>query len=437
MLPEFRGQLFQLPLIATTWTSARNRYIQEKQNSSLPIRFILIIIEQTILSVHKNIIQPLPLPYHSYLNSLDHFLCSHINSIRHICPIVDQTSDEVIERYSNLFFLSVINKSSKSSTINSNFNNITNVRKEKKFKFFETYFRFITNILMVIEMYSKSIKNELNDYIDTTRNLWKNLNMEDGRSLDEVESFSEKLLVLGRRMTGNYRQLVYLMRYQLKRCRYILFSFIRVHYCFRTTAWRITRKIQMNKMNQKFNVRARYGIMSSKERVHHYLDVMMLHAAKHPWMRWITPSSPKPQPQQPLTSIRPIFFVSSNNTSECSGSEENVRDSYPKYFESTPYRRNFKRTDIIQSKLQIEEALSNVSSSSSSTLEPSVDVKDIIRQVESESSQTLDTSCSVNQDDENQIIEQALNETDGNGQQQQQPVSVFDLSPMLASGCAV
>ena len=40
---------------------------------------------------------------------------------------------------------------------------------------------------MSIEIYSKSVENELTDYIDTSRNLWKNLNMEDGRSLDEVE----------------------------------------------------------------------------------------------------------------------------------------------------------------------------------------------------------------------------------------------------------
>lgn len=40
---------------------------------------------------------------------------------------------------------------------------------------------------MIIEIYSKYIQNEFIDYIDTTRNLWKNLNMEDGRSLDEVE----------------------------------------------------------------------------------------------------------------------------------------------------------------------------------------------------------------------------------------------------------
>ncbi|CAF4331743.1 unnamed protein product, partial [Rotaria sp. Silwood2] len=36
----------------------------------------------------------------------------------------------------------------------------------------------------------------------------------------------------------------------------------------------------------------------------------------------------------------------------------------------------------------------------------------------------------------NRVIEQALNEMDDN-EQQQQAVSVFDLSPMLASGCAV
>jgi len=43
-------------------------------------------------------------------------------------------------------------------------------------------------------------------------------------------------------------------------------------------------------MNQRFNDRARHELVTSKERVHHYLEVMMLHAAKHPWMRWITVS---------------------------------------------------------------------------------------------------------------------------------------------------
>jgi hypothetical protein len=66
MLPEFRSQLFQLPLIATTWTFARNRYIQEKTSSSFPVRFTLSIIEQTISLVHGNVIQPLLNPCHTY-----------------------------------------------------------------------------------------------------------------------------------------------------------------------------------------------------------------------------------------------------------------------------------------------------------------------------------------------------------------------------------
>jgi hypothetical protein len=199
MLPEFQSQLFQLPLIATTWTSARNRYIQEKENCLFPIRFILSIIEQSILLIHGNIVRPLVNPCHRYckyfsrnkyylfsmfyllVNSLDGFLCSHMDSFRYICPIVDQTSDEVIERYGDLFFLSFLNKTSNSSSINSN------IRKGRKFLFMERYFQFLTNILIIIETYSKYIQNELNDHIDTSRNLWKNLNMEDGRSLDEVE----------------------------------------------------------------------------------------------------------------------------------------------------------------------------------------------------------------------------------------------------------
>ena len=60
-------------------------------------------------------------------------------------------------------------------------------RREKKFQFIERYLQFLTHILMIIEMYSKYVQSELSDHIDTSRNLWKNLNMEDGRSLDEVE----------------------------------------------------------------------------------------------------------------------------------------------------------------------------------------------------------------------------------------------------------
>lgn len=60
-------------------------------------------------------------------------------------------------------------------------------RKRRQFQFIDKYFQFITHVLMIIEMYSKYVQNEFNDHIDTSRNLWKNLNMEDGRSLDEVE----------------------------------------------------------------------------------------------------------------------------------------------------------------------------------------------------------------------------------------------------------
>jgi hypothetical protein len=61
-----------------------------------------------------------------------------------------------------------------------------------------------------------------------------------------------------------------------------------------------------------------------------------------------------------------------------------------------------------------------------------------IEKVGLQSRQSSDTSISRDQDDENRIIEQELNESDDNEQQQQQQsVSVFDLSPMLASGCAV
>lgn len=71
MLSQFRNELFQFPLIRTTWTSVHNRYEEEKKNSSLPIRLVLSSIEQTISIVHGNIIQPMLTPYQSY--------CSYIH----------------------------------------------------------------------------------------------------------------------------------------------------------------------------------------------------------------------------------------------------------------------------------------------------------------------------------------------------------------------
>ncbi len=57
------------------------------------------------------------------------------------------------------------------------------------------------------------------------------------------------------------------------------------------------------------------------------------------------------------------------------------------------------------------------------------------KKVDSQSHQISDTSSSTNQDDENRMIEEALNESNDNEQQQQ--VSVFNLSPFLASSCAI
>ena len=206
MLPKLRTELFQLPLIRTTWTSVHNRYEEEKSHSSLPIRFLLSTIEQTTSVVHGKIVQPMLVPCQSYcsyahferkrkrnqslgclVNNLDHFLCSHVHSLRRFCPIVDQTSDEIIERYGDLFFLSIFKKNTPSTGTTDISDSEIKHRKERKFQFIERYFQFITHVLMIIEMYSKYVQNEFYDYIDTTRNLWKNLNMEDGRSLDEVE----------------------------------------------------------------------------------------------------------------------------------------------------------------------------------------------------------------------------------------------------------
>ncbi len=143
------------------------------------------IILTVSISIHH--INPFFTSILCLVNNLDHFLCSHIDSLRRLCPIVDQTSDEIIEHYGDLFFLSFFTKNSASSSMNGHSNHGTNNRKERKFQFIERYLQFLTHILMIIEMYSKYIQNELNDHIDTSRNLWKNLNMEDGRSLDGVE----------------------------------------------------------------------------------------------------------------------------------------------------------------------------------------------------------------------------------------------------------
>ncbi len=102
MLPEFRSQLFQLPLITTTWTSARNRYIREKENSLVPIRFILSIIEQAILLVHRIVIRPLPSPYHTYCKLfLSAFSLSE--GQRNLQKAIASTPDKTFFLYSNFF----------------------------------------------------------------------------------------------------------------------------------------------------------------------------------------------------------------------------------------------------------------------------------------------------------------------------------------------
>lgn len=77
-----------------------------------------------------------------------------------------------------------------------------------------------------------------------------------------------------------------------------------------------------------------------------------------------------------------MFFVPSNNTSDCSGTEDSTSEIYSKVFQSTPYRRITNQSPlIIHSKATIDHHISNISSSSSDTLEQSLDVKDIVRQV--------------------------------------------------------
>lgn len=114
-------------------------------------------------------------------NKWDGTLCSSLDSFRRLCPVVEQTADEFLEHYGDLYFISIFHKHSASSP-----DQITQPRKERKDPGAERYFQFITNILMIIEIYSKHIQNEFFDYIGTSRNLWKTLNMEDGRSIEEV-----------------------------------------------------------------------------------------------------------------------------------------------------------------------------------------------------------------------------------------------------------
>ena len=82
-----------------------------------------------------------------------------------------------------------------------------------------------------------------------------------------------------------------------------------------------------------------------------------------------------------MNGIHPIFFVSSNNTSDCSESEDQLREHSSKIYESTPYRPTHQHSNLIETKEQIEDVLSNISSSGSNTPEQSFDVKDILRQV--------------------------------------------------------
>lgn len=117
---------------------------------------------------------------------MDNFLCSHVTSLQYFFPIVNQTFDEVTDYYGGLFSFGIFTNDSKSVSADST-PNVVMRRERKPLKLFDRYFQFLTDMLMSIEIYSKSIENELTDYIDTTRNLWKNLNMEDGRSLDQVE----------------------------------------------------------------------------------------------------------------------------------------------------------------------------------------------------------------------------------------------------------
>lgn len=71
-------------------------------------------------------------------------------------------------------------------------------------------------------------------------------------------------------MTGNSRQLMYLMRYQFKRTRHILFTFL--HVPNRLHAF-LCRLIPLN-----------YVL---NDCLRSYLDVLLRYALDHPWMKWM------------------------------------------------------------------------------------------------------------------------------------------------------
>ena len=78
------------------------------------------------------------------------------------------------------------------------------------------------------------------------------------------------MLVLGRRMTGNSRQLIYLIRCRLKRTQHLLSSFLHVPNRFHAFLCRlIPLKYLLN------------------DRLRYYLDVLMRYAVNHPWMKWM------------------------------------------------------------------------------------------------------------------------------------------------------
>lgn len=121
------------------------------------------------------------------MNKLDQYLCSRIDSIRYMCPIIDRTSNEVIECYSDKIFPPFIGKTLRSSSVNSNSSNAKTDYQENQYNLVQKFFGFVTNFLMAIEMYSTCILHELNEHINASRKLWKKLNLEDGRSLDDVD----------------------------------------------------------------------------------------------------------------------------------------------------------------------------------------------------------------------------------------------------------
>ncbi|CAF1141959.1 unnamed protein product [Didymodactylos carnosus] len=296
--PNIMCRLFELPLIASTWEFIQNKYRQQKEQYPL-LKYTLIVPEQTTILINRQLIQPIYIRHRHKVNDVDTFLCHQLETIKCYCPILQETKDQVVGRYSDLIYSIKLNQSEyseqldNSQTAHYSFSKShNNIRNNSKFivNLWKESLSIITSLLLMFEMYAQNIQNELGDALNGCQMLWQNLNMEDGRALDDVQSFQEKLILLGRRMIGNYRVFMYLIRGHIKRVRRTSDQCIKIQQYFRLILWNIIQKSIFVKINMIFNNYVRNCLITFKERVNQCLDTIMLYATKNPWMRW-TPVS--------------------------------------------------------------------------------------------------------------------------------------------------